>query len=171
VVSNRLDIDSISTEQLGKVLDGTYRNWSQLTNTRIPINIYGRQSNSGTYDFIKERLGIRFSSHAKQMSGNAQILEAIKSDRSGIGYVGAGYLQHGGIKGIKVLFIRRGEHEPAVSPLDAEKINDGRYFFQRPLFQYYKAEKKNLVMPFLDYEKSIEGKEIIRYCGYYPVHP
>ena len=71
----------------------------------MPINIYGRQSNSGTHDFIKKKLGIDFTPYAKQMNGNAQILEAIKADHSGIGYVGAGYVSHGGSKGIKVLSI------------------------------------------------------------------
>lgn len=171
VVSDKLDIDSLGTEQLGKILDGTYRNWSELSFTRLPINIYGRQSNSGTYDFIREKLGIRFSSRAKQMSGNAQILEAIKSDPSGIGYVGAGYLQQGGIKGIKVLSIRGHAAEHAISPLDRESIHAGRYFFQRPLYQYFITDKKMRVMPFLAFEQSPEGKEIILQCGYYPIAP
>jgi phosphate transport system substrate-binding protein len=37
------------------------------------------------------------------MNGNAQILEAIKADHSGIGYVDAGYVIHGGSNGTKVL--------------------------------------------------------------------
>ena len=85
MVSDKTPIDSISTTELKKILTGECKNWSELSCKNMPINIYGRQSNSGTYEFIKRKLGIEFSPHAKEMNGNAQILEAIKSDISGIG--------------------------------------------------------------------------------------
>jgi phosphate transport system substrate-binding protein len=103
------------------------------------------------------------------MNGNAQILEAIRQDHSGIGYVGAGYVAHGGRKGLKVLTIYTGR-EAAVSPLDAKMIAGGQYFFQRPLFQYYKSGSYNKVKPFVDFEKSQTGQCIIQSAGYYPVN-
>ena len=96
VVAEDLPLDSVRTDELARILDGTYTNWYLLTGKDLPINIYGRQSNSGTHDFVKSKLSIEFSIHAKEMNGNAQILEAIKTDHSGIGYVGAGYVIHGG---------------------------------------------------------------------------
>jgi phosphate transport system substrate-binding protein len=104
------------------------------------------------------------------MNGNAQILEAIKADHSGIGYVGAGYVVQGGSKGIKVLLIYPANNQPAISPLDATMIAAGKYYFQRPLFQYYKAASYEKVKPFIDFEKSEEGKKIIQLAGYYPVN-
>jgi phosphate transport system substrate-binding protein len=104
------------------------------------------------------------------MNGNAQILEAIKEDHTGIGYVGAGYIAHGNNKGIKVLAIYPEKNQPAVSPLDATMIAAGRYYFQRPLFQYYKADAYEKVKPFIDFEKSTAGKKIIQAAGYYPVN-
>ncbi len=170
VVADDLPIDSINVEELKKILDGHYKNWSPLTTKNMPVNIYGRQSNSGTHDFIKKKLGIDFTPYAKQMNGNAQILESIKADHSGIGYVGAGYVANGTNKGIKVLLIYPGKNKPAISPLDAAMIAAGQYYFQRPLFQYYKAGSYNKIKPFIDFEKSDEGKEIIQKAGYYPVN-
>lgn len=167
VVANDLPIDSISTTELANLLNGNFKNWSSLTNKNMPVNIYGRQSNSGTHDFVKTKLKIDFTPYAKQMNGNAQILEAIRADHSGIGYVGAGYVSQGGSKGIKVLPVYVTKNEKAVSPLDASKIAVGQYFFQRPLFQYYKAHSYNKVKPFIDFEKSEEGKKIIHASGYY----
>ncbi|MEO5893492.1 MAG: substrate-binding domain-containing protein [Ferruginibacter sp.] len=169
VVAESLPIDSISTTDLTEILRGSQTNWSFLTKKKLPINIYGRQSNSGTHDFIKKKLGIDFSPHAKEMNGNAQILEAIKTDNSGIGYVGAGYVIHGGSKGIKVLTIYTEKNKQAVSPLDATMIAAGKYFFQRPLFQYYKTGSYQKNKPFLDFEKSVKGQKIIQSAGYYPV--
>ncbi|MEI9911800.1 MAG: hypothetical protein WDO71_20405 [Bacteroidota bacterium] len=103
------------------------------------------------------------------MNGNAQILEAIKADHSGIGYVGAGYVTHGSSTGIKVLPVYQDKNEKAISPLDANMIAAGKYFFQRPLYQYYKAASFDKIKPFLDFEKSDTGQKIIQLAGYYPV--
>jgi phosphate transport system substrate-binding protein len=168
VVSKNLPIDSIHIEALSRILSGETKNWLSLTHLDLPINIYGRQSNSGTHDFIKSKLNIDFSQHAKQMSGNAQILESIRADNSGIGYVGAGYLINGGDKGLKILPIYD-NNNGAISPLDAVKIAEGRYFFQRPLFQYFRKKSFSLVKPFIDFEKMKDGQNTIRAAGYYPI--
>ena len=76
VVAQDLPLDSIHTEDLAKILSVECTNWNSLVDKNIPINIYGRQNNSGTHDFIKSRLGIEFTPYTKQMNGNAQILEA-----------------------------------------------------------------------------------------------
>jgi phosphate transport system substrate-binding protein len=168
VVSDQLPIDSIGTEQIAKILSGEHKSWASLINKNIPITIYGRQSNSGTHDYVQNILHIRFSPYAKQMNGNAQILEAIKADASGIGYVGAGYVMKGTTNGIKVLRVYTA-NSPAVSPLEAKEIESGKYFFQRPLFQYYRKSDYHKIKPFLDFEKSAAGMKIIQSSGYYPL--
>jgi phosphate transport system substrate-binding protein len=167
VVAKNFPIDSISPPDLSKILSGEVTNWSFLTKEDIPINIYGRQSNSGTHEFVKIILNIQFSPHAIQMNGNAQILEAIKADNSGIGYVGAGYVMEWERGNIKVLKIYTNV-SPSISPLDSAKIASGEYFFQRPLFQYYKVRDYEKVKPFLDFEKTEKGAKIIHLSGYYP---
>ena len=170
VVAKSLPLDSISTKQLAGILSGKYKNWSAVSTKNQPINIYGRQSNSGTHDYVKHQLDIQFSPRAKEMNGNAQILEAIKSDDSGVGYVGAGYVIHGGSKGIKTLPVYIQSGAAAVSPLDGRMIAAGKYFFQRPLYQYFKADSYQKLKPFLDFEKSAQGQRLIESAGYYPVN-
>lgn len=167
VVSDDLSLDSISTTDLASVLNGRYTNWLSLSGRDLPITVYGRQNNSGTHDYIKDKLAIEFTPYAKQMNGNAQILEAIKADRSGIGYVGSGYVIHGGSHGIKVLRIYSEGGKKAISPLDVSSVDSGLYYFQRPLYQYYKLDSYKKVKPFLDYEKSEAGQKIIHDAGYY----
>ena len=169
VVSDKLTIDSLSSNDIAKILSGEYSNWTSLKQSSKPITIYGRQSNSGTHDYVKSILNIQFSAYAKQMNGNAQIIEAIKADASGIGYVSAGYVLNGNTTGIKVLSIYTGNSK-AVSPLNAKAIASGTYYFQRPLFQYYKKNDYEKIKPFLDFEKSTVGAKIIKESGYYPVN-
>jgi len=169
VVADDHPLDSINTDELAAIMSGKYTNWSSMKGKNMRINIYGRQSNSGTHDFIKQKLGIDFTPYAKQMNGNAQILEAIKADHSGIGYVGAGYVSHNRNRGIKVLPVYLNKNNRAISPFDSSMIAAGMYFFQRPLIQYYKSDSYDKIKPFLDFEKSAMGQKVIHSSGYYPV--
>jgi phosphate transport system substrate-binding protein len=167
VVSDKIKMDSISVADVAKILSGEYTNWSSLSQFNKPITIYGRQSNSGTHDYVKEILKIHFSPYAKQMNGNAQIIEALKADDSGIGYVSAGYVLKSNTSGLKILSIYTPQFN-AVSPLDANAIASGKYYFQRPLFQYYRRKEFTKIKSFLDFEQSEIGATIIKESGYYP---
>lgn len=168
IVSDKLSLDSINIKDIAQILSGSIANWSYLKQLDKPITIYGRQSNSGTYDYVKNILKIHFSPNAKQMNGNAQIIEAIKADDSGFGYVSAGYVLKGSTKGIKILSVYH-DNLKSISPLDAAAILSGTYYFQRPLFQYFRKGEYLKIKPFLDFEKSEKGAKIIQESGYYPV--
>ncbi|PSL28971.1 PstS family phosphate ABC transporter substrate-binding protein [Chitinophaga ginsengisoli] len=168
IVHKNFPVDSISVDALAALLSGKSKTWQQITGKPVPVNIYGRQSNSGTYSFVQKKLGIQFSTEAKEMNGNAQIMEGIKTDESGIGYVGAGYIMHdNGKQGVKVLRVIDSAGRQAISPLDAKAITEGRYFFQRPLYQFVRSSSWGKVVPFINFEKSPEGQQIIRNSGYY----
>lgn len=159
----------IDIPTLGRLLSGEIVNWKSVSPLDLPVNIYGRQSSSGTYSFVKERLNISYSPRAKEMTGNAQILESIKMDRSGIGYVGAGYISQkaGGGNVVRVLKIKEHPGYQAVSPLDPEAIKKREYFFQRPLYQFIPLTSWKKVKPFIEYETRGTGRQIIENSGYY----
>jgi phosphate transport system substrate-binding protein len=169
VVSDQLAIDSLSAKDIAKILSGECTNWISISQVSKLITIYGRQSNSGTHDYVKNILNIRFSPYAKQMNGNAQIIEAIKADASGIGYVSAGYVQKGSAHGVKVLLVYT-DSSNAVSPLDARAIANGSYYFQRPLIQYFRKKDFKMIQPFLDFQRSALGAAIIQESGYFPIN-
>lgn len=171
IVQKDFPLDSIDVAALGKILSGEYKSWKPITGQDIPINIYGRQSNSGTHSFVRNKLEIQFSRDAKEMNGNAQIMEGVKMDISGIGYVGAGYiLQDGTGQPIKVLKVSPKTGQPAVSPLDQLAITQGRYYFQRPLYQFIPETSWDKVAAFIAFEKGPAGRKIIQGSGYYITH-
>ncbi len=171
VVNPKISVEEIDVETLSKIFSGEITNWKSTTGNDLPINIYGRQSNSGTHSFIQKKLKIKFSPKAKEMNGNAQIIEGIKADASGIGYVGAGYLLTSSDHQIKVkpLKIKENADAVAISPLDHEAIKNKKYFFQRPLYQFIPKKSWDKAKPFIDFEKTEKGKEIIKNSGYYVV--
>lgn len=171
IVNKNFPMDSIDVATLGKIFDGTYKTWKPVTGQDVPITLYGRQSNSGTHSFIKKKLDIRFSPEAKEMNGSAQILGSVKSDESGIGYIGAGYLLQNtnevAVKALKI-FLEKGD--PAVSPTDRKAILEGRYYLQRPLYQFIPEESWEKVSAFIAFEKGAIGQGIIQDSGYYIVN-
>jgi len=172
VVSKKFPADSLTAEQLANILSGKFENWMPITGKNQTINIYGRQNNSGTYGFVKQKLNIEYSNKAKEMNGNAQIIEAIKADDSGIGYVGAGYVMAKNASPklrIKVLKIASAKNEKAISPLDEQAIANKQYFFQRPLYQFIRKEALKKVEAFIAFEQSAQGLIIIKSSGYYSV--
>ncbi len=56
IVNKDCPLDTLTANVLANILNGTYKNWYPVTGQNLPINIYGRQSNSGTYSFIKKKL-------------------------------------------------------------------------------------------------------------------
>jgi phosphate transport system substrate-binding protein len=168
MVQKSFPLDSIDVGTLTRILNGEYKSWKPVTGRDMPVNIYGRQSNSGTHSFIRKKLKIEFSRDAKEMNGNAQILEGIKTDASGIGYVGVGYILHNGVnQPVKVLKITEKIGQAAISPLDKQAIMARRYYFQRPLYQFIPETSWKKVAAFIAYEQGTAGKKIIQSSGYY----
>ena len=172
IVQKDFPLDSIDIATLTKVLSGEYKNWKNVIGKDIPVNIYGRQSNSGTHSFVSKKLKIQFSRDAKEMNGNAQIMEGVKMDKSGIGYVGAGYILNNGLEQpVKVLKITQKIGERSISPLDKKAIKAQQYFFQRPLYQFIPESSWKKVSAFIAFEKSIAGQKLIQASGYYIISP
>jgi phosphate transport system substrate-binding protein len=145
IVNPRNPVDKLTIEQLGAIYRGEIGNWKEVGGPDMRITLYGRQPVSGTFVFFRERvLKGDYSPRMRQMAGNAQIVEAVKRDRSGIGYVGLGYVKKA--KGVKVISVRerrKGKPLRYISPLvfltpprpGERKPDIGEYPLARPLFQ------------------------------------
>jgi phosphate transport system substrate-binding protein len=170
ITHKNLGIDSLSVDEVKQIFKGEITDWQQLGQNKMPVTLYGRQSNSGTHAYLKSKLKIEFSPHAKEMNGNAQIIEAIKADKGGFGYVGAGYVLKNGKQAdtnIRILKIYE-KGTTAYSPLDYYAVIQQQYYFQRPLFQYILKSSYAKARPLLDFEKSAVGQKIIVNNGYFP---
>ncbi|MCX7767123.1 MAG: PstS family phosphate ABC transporter substrate-binding protein, partial [Candidatus Sumerlaeia bacterium] len=93
IVHSSNPLTTVTLEQLGQIYRGEIKNWRTLGGPDLPITLYGRQSNSGTFVFFREFVvKADYSSEMRQMNGNSQIVESLRNDKSGIGYVGIGYI-------------------------------------------------------------------------------
>jgi phosphate transport system substrate-binding protein len=173
VVHPQCPIQSLSLQQLGTIYRGDIQNWKDLGGADAAISLYGRQSNSGTFVYFRDSIvRAEYSTQVKQMNGTAQIVEAIKHDIEGIGYVGVGYiLDKNGAqsKGVKVLAIRRSAQSTAYLPTELKNIDSGLYPIVRPLFQYTNGKPTGRLQLYLKYCLSPEGQALVKQNGYFPV--
>jgi phosphate transport system substrate-binding protein len=168
VVNNNNLVTKLRVDQIGAIYRGEVTDWSQVGGNNSSINLYGRQSNSGTYDFMKENvMKGEYSTALKSMNGNAQIVEAIKQDVSGIGYVGVGYVRE--TKDVKVLDVAVTEGMGYYSPVNEQDVKSGRYPITRPLNQYLGEEPRGGVKDFIEFELSKEGQDIIQSEGFFAI--
>jgi phosphate transport system substrate-binding protein len=173
VVHPQCPVQQLSLQQLGAIYRGDLQNWKKLGGPDATISLYGRQSNSGTFVYFRDSIvQAEYSSQVKQMNGTAQIVEAIKNDVHGIGYVGVGYiLEKNGAQhsDIKVLSISRARQSVAFLPIDTKNITSGAYPIIRPLYQYTDGKPKGKLQAFLQYCLSQEGQALVKTNGYFPV--
>jgi len=174
IVNEKNPLDTLTMAQVGSIFRGEIKNWKVLGGADQKISLYGRQSNSGTYAFLQEHVlnNKNYSPEVKEMNGNAQIIEAVTQDLSGIGYVGVGYLydENGNVRrGIKVLKIKKDENAPAFSPLDKEAIYSAKYAISRPLYQSTNGKPSGLAADFIRFELSPEGQAIVEKEGFFKI--
>ena len=138
----------------------------------MPITLYSRENNSGTYEFFKENvlLGYDFAASAQTMPGTAAVLQAVGKDKNGIGYGGAAYGA-----GAKHLKIKKDAALPAVEPTEENVIRgangkeDG-YPIWRYLYIYVNpAIDKGEVAAYLNWIRSDDGQKVVKEIGYFPL--
>lgn len=173
IVHQQNPLDSLTVGDLGKIFRGETKNWTEIGGSNETVSLYGRQSNSGTFLFFREKiLGADYAPSLKQMNGTAQIVEAIATDPAGIGYVGIGYLSEKGGQlppNVKVLKISEKTGSIAYSPLVPSQILNGQYPIVRPLYEYVNGAPNGRLLEFLLFSIGEEGQKIVSENGYYPI--
>jgi len=159
-------VEKLTVEQLGQLYQGKIANWSAVGGPNKKVSLYGRQPSSGTFVYVRdEAVKGEYSASMRQMNGNAQIVEAVKADEGGLGYVGVGYAREAGIK---VLSLSKNGTD-YYSPLDKEAVDSGKYPLARPLFQYTNGKAKGDAKTFIQFELSPDGQKIVSDQGFYPL--
>lgn len=174
VVHEENPITELTLHEIGAIFRGDITNWSELGGHDSEINLYGRQSNSGTFVYFRANvLKGDYSPRKRQMNSNAQIVESVKTDRGAIGYVGVGYAVEEGeiVQGLSILNVALDENSPAVSPLNPENVQTGLYPIARPLNQYFNGRPEGALLNFILFQIGEEGQKIAIDVGFYPINP
>lgn len=134
------------------------------------IQIYGRNSVSGTYGYFKEVALCKgdFKTNVNEQPGSASVVQSISTSLNSIGYSGIGYKT----AGVKTLAISKKAGEPFVMATE-ENASKGEYPLSRFLYVYVNKEPNKplppLVNEFLKMVLSKQGQDVVKKDGYVPL--
>ncbi|MBM9519970.1 phosphate ABC transporter substrate-binding protein [Desulforhopalus vacuolatus] len=157
VVSPKNSVKSLSTEQLQQVFAGTISNWKELGGEDHAIDLYDRDSASGTRAvFVKKALKKgAVNGGANVVVSNGAMKTAIGGDPYGIGYVSVGHI------------------DSTVTPVALDgvvptipSVQDGSYPVARGLYSSTRGKATGLSALLLNYLLSPEGQKIVEEKGF-----
>jgi phosphate transport system substrate-binding protein len=174
-------IESISMDQIDGIFSKTracggtedIKTWGQLGLTgdwaNRPISMYGRNSASGTYGYIKEHALCKgdYKDEVKEQPGSASVVQGVAEDRFAIGYSGIGY-KTSGVRAVPLS--KKGG--PCSEP-DLQDVLNNSYPLGRFLYLYVNKEPNKPLDPlreeFIKFILSKEGQEVVIKDGYLPL--
>ncbi len=167
-------IDAIfsSTRTCGAEEDIT--DWAQLGLTGPwadrSIQIYGRNSVSGTYGYFKQHALCKgdFKNTVNEQPGSASVVQSVSSSLNGIGYSGIGYTT----SSVRAVPLASAPGKKFVAATAANAIN-GSYPLARFLYVYVNKEPGKPIDPvtleFLRMVLSRSGQGVVVKDGYIPL--
>lgn len=161
-----------STRTCGAPADVT--RWGQLGLTgewaERPIQLYGRNSVSGTYGYFKKKALCKgdFKNTVNEQPGSASVVQSASSSLNAIGYSGVGYRT----SGVRIVPLSKKDGGPYVIP-SAETAVNGSYPLARVLYVYVNKHPNKPLAPlereFLKMVLSRQGQEVVVKDGYIPL--
>ena len=158
-------IRSLSVQQVAKIMTGEVRNWREVGGYDIPIQVYGRDSHSGTRTFLEEHVmdNRPFAPGTREYATTPRLVARVSTDPGGIGYGGIAYA-----KGAHIIHLAQKPGEVGVWPTP-ENVATGKYPVSRPLFYYVNpASNRPELLAYIDWVLSPEGQEIVSDVGFIP---
>ena len=175
-------IRSLTIQQVDAIFSTTRRcgapaavqRWGQLGLTgswaNRPIQLYGRNSVSGTYGFFKQEALCSgdFRNNVNEQPGSASVVQSVGASLNGIGYSGIGYRT----SAVRLVPISPRAGAPAIEPTPQNAVNN-RYPLHRYLYLYINKKPGTPLRPlereFLNLVLSRTGQEVVVKDGYVPL--
>ena len=132
-----------------------------------PIQMYGRNSVSGTYGYFKENALCKgdFKNTVGEQPGSASVVQSVAGGLNAIGYSGIGYKT----AGVRTVPLAKKDGQPAVDATPENSVN-GSYPLSRILYVYVnKAPNKPLSPMELEFFKMVlskSGQQVTEKDGY-----
>ena len=149
-------------------------NWGDLGLTgswaNKPMQLYGRNSVSGTYGYFKEEAMCKgdFRNNVNEQPGSASVVQSVTASLNGIGYSGVGYKT----SGVRALPLSEEEGGKLIAATGENAINK-TYPLARYLYIYVNKHPNKPIAPlekeFLKLVLSKAGQQIVVKDGYIPL--
>ncbi len=135
-----------------------------------PIQLYGRNSVSGTYGYFKKKALCKgdYKNNVNEQPGSASVVQSVSSSLNGIGYSGIGYKT----SGVKAVALAKKPGKPFIAATPDNAANN-TYPLSRFLYVYVNKHPNKPVAPlereFIKMVLSKVGQQVVIKDGYIPL--
>lgn len=167
-------VDAIFSANRGCGAVADISKWGDVGLTGVwsarPIQLYGRNSVSGTYGYFKEEALCKgdFKNSVNEQPGSASVVQSVTSSLNGIGYSGVGYKT----SGVRAVPLAKKEGKPFVEATSENALNK-TYPLSRYLYIYVNKQPgkplPTLEKEFIKLVLSKQGQESVVKDGYIPL--
>ena len=138
--------------------------------TAKPIQLYGRNSVSGTYGYFKEVALCKgdYKTNVNEQPGSASVVQSVSTGLNAIGYSGLGYKT----SGVRALPLAKKDGDDAYEPNEENAVS-GKYALSRVLYVYANKAPNKPLSPmereFFKLVLSKQGQDTVVKDGYVPL--
>ncbi|MDX1491782.1 MAG: phosphate ABC transporter substrate-binding protein PstS family protein [Pseudohongiellaceae bacterium] len=167
-------VDAIFSSTLRCGYNESISNWGQVGLSgpweRRDIQMFGRNSVSGTYGYFKETALCTgdYKNTVNEQPGSASVVQSISTSLNGIGYSGLGY----STSSVRALPLAKDESSEFYAATPEDAIS-GKYPLARFLYVYVNKEPNKPLAPlereFIKLVLSRTGQEVVVKDGYIPL--
>lgn len=157
-------VAQLSIPQLVKIFSGEVTNWSELGGKDLPITLYARDENSGTWDSFKSMVldpaKAVLSLTAKRFESSTLLSDSVAKDAGAIGFIGLPYVRRA-----KLLAISTTKTSKAILPTHFT-VSTEDYPLARRLYFY--LPQKNIsteAEEFVKFSATERGQSIVEDIG------
>ncbi len=135
-----------------------------------PIQLYGRNSVSGTYGYFKKKALCKgdYKNNVNEQPGSASVVQSVTSSLNGIGYSGIGYTT----SGVKAVPLTKKPGQPFIEATPENAVS-GQYPLARFLYVYANKQPNQPLAPleqeFFKMVLSQAGQKVVIKDGYIPL--
>ena len=164
IVNPGNSVGGLTFDQVSRLLAGEIANWSEVGGPDLPVSVYTRNVESGTYVTIVDTLlkpyGREMSATANVVSGNAQLTDSVFADPGAIGYVGFAYQKDA--KPVDII-----SDCGIVTTPSAFSAKTGEYPLQRTLYLYNAQDDlPPVAAALIDYATSDAATPFVEKSGF-----
>jgi len=159
VVSNRNQVEGLSDVQVRDIFTGVITDWSAVGGAKSPVTVYIPDPKQGTYLGFQELAMEKkpYVATARPMASYEEIVEAVKRDPAGIGYVSFPLAKQPGVRGLRI---------NGVVPTDIA-VHERLYPYARQLWLFTDARRESTVArQFIRFVQSRRGQEAVEQTGF-----
>lgn len=164
IANTKNPLTQLSIPQLVKIFSGEITNWSELGGKDLPIKLYARDENSGTWDSFKSMVldpaSATIALTAKRLESSTELSDSVAKEEGAIGFIGLPYVRRA-----KLLAISTTKSSKAILPTHFT-VSTEDYPLARRLYFYLPQKNINVdAEEFVRFSATERGQSIVEDIG------